>query len=119
MKFIRTLFNILVLLVLAVVALPFVYAFILSLLDDSDSEKQWCMEVIAEYERDSSSIEFNELGTASAKILKRDPETGLYGGPTFWLYEDGSYRCVVPVSGGLFPKQHEYTNERNEWEFVD
>jgi hypothetical protein len=110
MKFIRASFRILLLLVLA-------FAFILYFLDDSDNGKQWCVEVIAEFERDNSSIKFNEFGMAPTKILKRDLETSLYGGPAFWLDEDGSYRCLVPVRS-LFPKLYEYTSERKEWKKI-
>ncbi len=132
MKIIQSLFNILLLLVLAfmkfirasfriLLLLGLAFAFILYFLGDSDididSKKQWCMEVIAEFERDSSSIKFNEFGMAPTKILKRDLEASLYGGPTFWLDEDGSYRCLVPIRS-LFPKLYEYTNERTEWKQI-
>jgi len=129
MTIIQSLFNILLLLVLAfmkvirasfriLLLLGLAFAFILYLLVDSDSDidskKQWCMEVITEFEQDNSSIKFNEFRMAPTNILKRDLESSLYGGPTFWLDEDGGYRCLVPVSS-LFPKLYEYTGERKEW----
>lgn len=93
------------------------FAVILYALDDSDSDKQWCMKIIAEFEQDNTRIKFNEFEMAPTKILKRDPEASLYGDATFWVDEKGNYRCLVPVRG-LFPKLYEYSSERKEWRQV-
>ena len=58
---------------------------------NTNAEKRWCMKIITEYEKDNSSISFDEIVFESVKLKKMHPNEHMYGTPSFWLNEDGSY----------------------------
>ena len=85
------------------------------------SGKQWCMDIIDEYDVNNSSIIFEEV-SGTTKIKKMDPD-GDWGldTPYFSVNESGQFRCDVPEESslGMFPAVHVYTSDNRTWERWD